>query len=428
MRMNWELNLDSANLRDARTYFNRYCELLRRNRNYRNIPLYPVTYFIMQRDPVFKNNLNGDSKGAILECSGAPLVVSADFQIYLICVLDYIPPERINKSNPNPITRTELKKNPTKFKRGTNHFICAVKMYTKLYCFNSWGSGSFKIDIKAYEAVKNYVNSRPLSSDKKIKDIVVYNGPSLQCFQGSAANTSFLLPNTNQEIKGGFCGIISFDFIILMSLLYAQKQIPRTKNAFNNYVSQLGVHGIMYGGTERATPASKNKSAPIARLLNFLGQSKMFSPDNPKARIARKNVRPLASFISAAPAPNTAARRNTPPAPNTAARRNTPPAPNTAARRNTPPAPTPREFILTIPTSRGSEAAFVRVRGGKNVVMATLYKTNYNKLKNSTIRSVNRREQFEIIYNNNRFGGDYVVPFKSIYRNMNNERIPIINF
>ena len=404
MRMNWELNLDSANLRDARTYFNRYCELLRRNRNYRNIPLYPVTYFIMQRDPVFKNNLNGDSKGAILECSGAPLVVSADFQIYLICVLDYIPPERINKSNPNPITRTELKKNPTKFKRGTNHFICAVKMYTKLYCFNSWGSGSFKIDIKAYEAVKNYVNSRPLSSDKKIKDIVVYNGPSLQCFQGSAANTSFLLPNTNQEIKGGFCGIISFDFIILMSLLYAQKQIPRTKNAFNNYVSQLGVHGIMYGGTERATPASKNKSAPIARLLNFLGQSKMFSPDNPKARIARKNVRPLASFISAAPAPNT------------------------AARRNTPPAPTPREFILTIPTSRGSEAAFVRVRGGKNVVMATLYKTNYNKLKNSTIRSVNRREQFEIIYNNNRFGGDYVVPFKSIYRNMNNERIPIINF
>jgi len=163
--------------------------------------------------------------------------------------------------------------NVIKYIPSSNHFVAAVKYNRILYFFNSWGEGRSKkfvdLDNKIINKLKNYIDEKYPNPKNTIQRVIQYNGKALQTESGnSGINVSVMvsIKGINIVVPGGFCGLVSLDFIVLMRLLDFYSMELVNNNAFNRYISQLGNLGMVAGGRLTSQPASQQHGRPVARL------------------------------------------------------------------------------------------------------------------------------------------------------------------
>lgn len=231
-------------------YFPIFCNLFQHQSTAPgHLPLYTapaIHSVIMVHDPK-TGNLTFDEIETVLSCYNRPDLPDGDFLCYIINVINYIP--------------------------SGNHFIAAVKYNRKLYFFNSWGnsrSAKYKtLDRKVINHLRRYIDV--IYPTFPIQSSVQYNGPALQAACGRTGVNVPVRLNVNGRTviaAGGFCGLISLDFIVLMRLLQSRGMILTNTNSFNRYISQLGNIGLVAGGRMRSLPTSipNGSVLPIARL------------------------------------------------------------------------------------------------------------------------------------------------------------------
>jgi hypothetical protein len=243
-RTNIPIPIVDMTTRTLHRYFPIFCNLFRQRATSGNLYLYtapPIHYIEMKET----GDLTFDPE-RILSCYNRPAFIDGDFLCYMILVFNYTP--------------------------GVAHFVAAVKYNRMLYFFNSWGSARkdrFKIlDKRILNRVRNYIDER---YPNPIQSSIQYNGPALQAATGSSGiNVPVPITVNGRRViaPGGFCGLVSLDFIVLMRLLQSRGLTLTNTASFNRYVSQLGNIGLVAGGRMTSTPISQpnGTALPIARL------------------------------------------------------------------------------------------------------------------------------------------------------------------
>jgi hypothetical protein len=254
--------ISTMSTRTIQTYFPIFCSLFKSWRNVYPAPIHPPPIHYVNishagfNNEIMKNNnsdLTFDKKiiEHLYSCNNRPDLSSGDFLCYMINVIKYIP--------------------------SSNHFVAAVKYNRILYFFNSWGEGRsnkfVELDNKIINKLKNYIDEKYPNPNNTIQRVIQYNGKALQTETvsgNSGINVSVMVKGRKKSKKilvpGGFCGLVSLDFIVLMWLLNFYSMELVNNDAFNRYISQLGNLGMVAGGRSTSRPASQKYGKPVARL------------------------------------------------------------------------------------------------------------------------------------------------------------------
>ena len=247
---NTPIPIVNMSTRTINAYWPIFCNLFRQRTASGHLSLYtaPVIHYVEMVHNLTTGDVTFDQTEKVSSCYNRPELREGDFLCYMINVANYIP--------------------------GINHFVAAVKYNTKLYFFNSWGNArgpKFEnLDTKVVNHLVLFINQ--IYPQFPIQSSIQYSGPALQAVSGvTGLNVPVRLRVNGRSViaPGGFCGLISLDFIVLMRLLQSRSITLTNGNySFNRYVSQLGNIGLVAGGRETSTPSSPvtGNGRPIARL------------------------------------------------------------------------------------------------------------------------------------------------------------------